>query len=294
MADTFWAAGLWAADFWSADFWSSGEPATVPDVVGQTQADGTLELEGAGFVVVVVTAASSTVAEGLIISQSPEGGASAPACSTVTITVSTGDTGVLDVKFSAKRPNVNMRRLSEILKKDDPLPADITNMPDAPEPPAPTAGALARGLDLSELPEPPAPTKEPAGAAQRQSADGASAPTDDAGSTPAPSAITAEPPPAPAAAPAPPTITRADLEAETLRVTESVGKAIAGVAEAVSGAMGSSLTGQLDGLVEVLRAVQSELSGMRADWAADRKAQALRERNAARAQEIASRLLKDE
>lgn len=289
MADTFWAAGLWAADFWSADFWSSGEPATVPDVVGQTQADGTLEIETDGFVVVVVTAASSTVAEGLIISQSPEGGASAPAGSTVTITVSTGDTGVLDVKFSAKRPNVKMRRLSEILKKDDPLPADITNMPDASEPPAPTAGVLARGLDLSELPEPPAPPpQEPAGAAQRQSAPGATAPTEDVGSAPAPSAITTEAPPAL------PGITRADLEAETLRVTESVGKAIAGVAEAVSGAMGSSLTGQLDGLVEVLRAVQSELSGMRTDWAADRKAQALRERNAARAQEIASRLLKDE
>jgi PASTA domain len=289
-----WASGAWAAGAWRGTAWQEADPVEVPDVVGLTQAAATAALTLAGFVVAVVTASSSSVALGLVISQVPGGGSESTEGATVTITVSSGDTDPLDVKFSAKRPNVKMRRLSQILKKDDPLPAEITNMPDAPEPPAPTAGALARGLDLSVLPElapvesPPVEVVQEAGSGLTPRNDG-STPSLDASEAPAP-APAAEPP-----APAPqPGLTRADLEAETLRVTESVGKAIASVAEAVSGAVGSSLTGQMDGLVEVLRAVQAELVGVRADLAADRKAQALRERNAARAQEIASRLLKDE
>jgi PASTA domain len=66
-------------------------PVTVPDVVGQTQAVGTATLEGDGFVVVVVTAASSSVPAGTIISQAPEGGSLALSGATVTITVSTGE-----------------------------------------------------------------------------------------------------------------------------------------------------------------------------------------------------------
>jgi beta-lactam-binding protein with PASTA domain len=74
-----------------------GEPpdlVEVPDVVGQTQADGTLALEGAGFVVVVATAYSSTVPVGEIISQLPVGGAEAVEGSAVTITVSLGEAPV--------------------------------------------------------------------------------------------------------------------------------------------------------------------------------------------------------
>jgi hypothetical protein len=62
----------------------------VPDVVGETQAAGTLELETALFDVAVTTAYSPTVAIGLIISQSPAGGEDAPEGATVTITVSLG------------------------------------------------------------------------------------------------------------------------------------------------------------------------------------------------------------
>ncbi len=62
----------------------------VPDVVGETQAAGTATLEGDGFVVAVETAYSSTVAVGLIISQSPTGGSEVASGSTVTITVSLG------------------------------------------------------------------------------------------------------------------------------------------------------------------------------------------------------------
>lgn len=62
----------------------------VPDVVGQTQASGTTELEGDAFVVAVQTAYSQTVPAGIIISQSPVAGSSAVSGSTVTITVSLG------------------------------------------------------------------------------------------------------------------------------------------------------------------------------------------------------------
>jgi hypothetical protein len=63
----------------------------VPNVVGETQAQGTSDLEGAGFVVAVETAHSNGVPAGSIISQDPAGGALAAAGSTVTITVSLGD-----------------------------------------------------------------------------------------------------------------------------------------------------------------------------------------------------------
>jgi hypothetical protein len=62
----------------------------VPDVVGETQANGTTELETALFVVAVETEYSDSVAVGLIISQDPIGGSMAVEGSTVTITVSLG------------------------------------------------------------------------------------------------------------------------------------------------------------------------------------------------------------
>lgn len=68
----------------------------VPDVVGETEAAGTATLEGAGFVVSASEAYSSTVAAGLIISQSPEGGEFANEGSTVAIVVSLGPQPVDD------------------------------------------------------------------------------------------------------------------------------------------------------------------------------------------------------
>ena len=62
----------------------------VPSVVGDTQAEAQSTLQGAGFTVRVAEAASDTVPEGSVISQSPEGGVSVEAGSQVTITVSTG------------------------------------------------------------------------------------------------------------------------------------------------------------------------------------------------------------
>lgn len=69
---------------------------TVPDVVGETQAQATIDLEAVLFVVAVETAYSSSVAAGVVISQSPAGGVDAVEGSTVTITVSLGDQPVTD------------------------------------------------------------------------------------------------------------------------------------------------------------------------------------------------------
>jgi hypothetical protein len=85
-----WASGAWASGAWAGTAWAE-TGVTVPNVVGETQGDGTATLEADGFVVAVLTAYSSTVPAGAIISQSPSAGAEIPVGSTVTITVSLGD-----------------------------------------------------------------------------------------------------------------------------------------------------------------------------------------------------------
>ena len=70
---------------------SSGSSKTsVPSVVGYSQSDATSTLRNSGFAVNVSQQASSSVASGVVISQSPSGGSSATNGTTVTITVSTG------------------------------------------------------------------------------------------------------------------------------------------------------------------------------------------------------------
>ncbi len=70
---------------------------SVPSVVDFNEAAARSTLQNAGFSVSVTTAHSSSVADGNVISQSPNGGSSATKGATVTITVSTGpessDTG---------------------------------------------------------------------------------------------------------------------------------------------------------------------------------------------------------
>jgi hypothetical protein len=70
--------------------------AEVPDVVGETQANGTSDLEGAGFVVAVQSQYSGSVPSGEIISQDPIAGTIALTGTTVTIVVSIGDAPVFD------------------------------------------------------------------------------------------------------------------------------------------------------------------------------------------------------
>lgn len=89
----------------------------VPDVVSQSQASGTSELEGEGFVVAVQTAYSDTVASGDIISQSPTAGSEAAEGSTVTITVSLGPEPESTQK-PAGRPRRHRRFLVEIDGQD--------------------------------------------------------------------------------------------------------------------------------------------------------------------------------
>jgi len=66
------------------------ELAKVPDVVGKKQGDAKTTLEKAGFGVKVVDESSDTVANGLVIRQTPDGGVSIEAGSQVTIFISTG------------------------------------------------------------------------------------------------------------------------------------------------------------------------------------------------------------
>ena len=63
---------------------------TVPDVTGTSQTAATRTLQAAGFGVSVRTASSTSVDEGQVMSQSPAGGVTAVAGTTVVITISTG------------------------------------------------------------------------------------------------------------------------------------------------------------------------------------------------------------
>lgn len=86
-----WATGAWAENAFAGTAWATqSAPVEVPDVVGQSQASATTELEGAGFSVTVAEAFSDSVALGLVISQEPEAGQTANSGSAVTITVSLG------------------------------------------------------------------------------------------------------------------------------------------------------------------------------------------------------------
>ena len=77
---------------------SSGPPtASVPPVVGQTQAAATASLQQAGFKVIPQTAPKSTAPVGQVIRQQPKAGTTLPKGSTVTIVVSGGAVNVPSV-----------------------------------------------------------------------------------------------------------------------------------------------------------------------------------------------------
>lgn len=101
MADTgrtVWADGLWADGFWAAGLWAADEPVAVPDVddAGTSQAAAVAAIEGAGLIAQVLTAYSSTIPAGEVISQEPAAGTLVAPGSTVTITVSLGVAPVTD------------------------------------------------------------------------------------------------------------------------------------------------------------------------------------------------------
>lgn len=71
--------------------WGSVAQVSVPNVVGETQAQATSDISGAGLSASVSTAYSNAVAAGLVISQSPAAGTLVAPGSTVSIVVSLGD-----------------------------------------------------------------------------------------------------------------------------------------------------------------------------------------------------------
>lgn len=118
VGDTAYRAGLQPALYTNnangaLDDWTDGIP-EVPDVVGETQAAGTTELEAAGFVVSVSTDYSDSVAVGLIISQDPAGGTFAASGSTVEIVVSLGPEPVVSAERPAGKPKKRKRLYVEI------------------------------------------------------------------------------------------------------------------------------------------------------------------------------------
>lgn len=132
-------------------------PATVPDVVGLSQAAAIAALEGAGFVVVIVTDTSDTIEAGQVISQAPPAGSDSFVGATVTITVSSGQGAATDPRLIArgrrrsKYPNISVKGLRR--KKDEPETAAAPTAPSGL-----LLGLLARGLTASV---PPAGTPEP-------------------------------------------------------------------------------------------------------------------------------------
>ncbi|HET6691922.1 MAG TPA: PASTA domain-containing protein [Miltoncostaeaceae bacterium] len=72
----------------------AAQQATVPDVVGFTQDAAVNAMRDAGFAPQTKTGGSDTVAEGIVISTDPAGGATADTGSRVTITVSSGNGNV--------------------------------------------------------------------------------------------------------------------------------------------------------------------------------------------------------
>jgi hypothetical protein len=106
MADTgrtVWADGFWADGFWAAGLWAADEPVAVPDVddPGTAQAAAVAAIEGATLVAAVLTAYSSTIPVGEVISQNPAAGTLVAPGSTVTITVSLGVEPVVERSAAA-------------------------------------------------------------------------------------------------------------------------------------------------------------------------------------------------
>lgn len=137
------AIGVNWAEIWGpvwANVWNQTPPVEVPDVVGQDQSSATVDLEADGFTVAVVTAHSSTVPIGLVISQEPEGGQLAGAGSQVTITVSLGEAPVSGGGHYAPRRKRRDDPLEERIEEQQRGASELRNQIDAavrgPEPQA--------------------------------------------------------------------------------------------------------------------------------------------------------------
>ena len=138
--------------------------ATVPDVVGLSEADAGTAVEDAGFVVVPGGAYSETVSAGVVISQSPEAGATAPVGSPVSLTISLGPeppstTTVPDVmgKSEAEATSLLTEAGYEVVAArtySDAVPADVVGF-QLPVGGSITEPGLTVGILVSDGPRPP-------------------------------------------------------------------------------------------------------------------------------------------
>lgn len=141
---------------------SAASLVTVPDVVGDVQVSGTLELEAAGFVVAVTFAYSSSVQAGLIISQDPSGGSEAALGSTVTITVSLGDSArpagvrkrkrlyMLPDKRLALADDREIRELFKLYEKVEPVSKQKAKKKKFTQTPVDASELIAKAEKLAE------------------------------------------------------------------------------------------------------------------------------------------------
>ena len=228
---TAWAAGAWATGAWTGTAWQAAAAVTVPDVVGQTQADATTALQSAGFVVAVVTAASSTVPAGAVISQVPAGGAEATAGSTVTITVSTGEVDLTDAKFQG--PSHNTRIRWERKRKEDAAAAEAAELAAPPaEPLAPPAPApKPRSTGMGEIVLPPVEVAAPEIEIPEIKVVASPAPVAPA---PAPASVETAAAPAPAEPTPPAVLASAEFKQAIEELTASVEGMVVGLAKQVA------------------------------------------------------------
>jgi hypothetical protein len=283
---TAWASGAWASGAWTGTAWQVAAPVTVPDVVGLTQADAITALEGAGFVVSVETATSSTVLAGLVISQAPVGGSDSTAGATVIIVVSSGEVDAANDPKLIARPNVRMRGLRKRKDETPPPPAIVE----------PAEALLARGLTraLDAVDEIPTPTSEspPATAAlpakARPALNVVVAPAMPSGSD----AMSVGTPTGALIEPVPPNLA-ADVNITVASALKTLPVALV---EGVAAAMMPMVNGMVSAINELRIENQSfrhDLGAVHQELIKLQKARDLWERNQVRAQQIADRLLKD-
>ena len=98
---------------------SGSEGSSVPDVTGLSKAEAKVAIEAAGFSMKETEAASDTVAEGKVISQSPDAGTSAGSGSDISVVISTG-------KAAASKTVPNLVGLTEIAAKAALAATDIS------------------------------------------------------------------------------------------------------------------------------------------------------------------------
>ncbi len=98
---------------------SGSEGSSIPDVTGLSKAEAKVAIEAAGFNMKETEAASDTVAEGKVISQSPDAGTSADSGSDITVVISTG-------KAAASKTVPNLVGLTEIAAKAALAATDIS------------------------------------------------------------------------------------------------------------------------------------------------------------------------